>query len=419
MRNNYFDQVITEVGQTANLGIVHLTTDNKGFVSNLLHMNNKEYLNFSLCDYLGLSQDERLKQKAIEAIHNHGVYTTVSKSYIKLKIYEEAEEGLAKIFNRPVLVFSRTTMAHIGVLPVITTIDDAIIIDHQAHASIGVAADILKSHGYYVEVMRHSRMDILEDTILKLKSKYKKIWYLTDSVYSMYGDILPFDDIKRLLNKYEQFHLYVDDAHGMSWVGENGNGFLLNNLEYHPQMVLITSLGKGYGAGGGAVICYDKAMYERIKTCASSLIFTLPLAPANLAAIAESAKIHLSTEIYTRQAKLNALIDYFKELTDEYQLPNISDPNTPISFIATGKTDMCREICSNIINKGYFINAAHLPAVPLNNSGIRIAITLYHSREDIKNLLSTIRDEYQMALSKRNITTPDIVKHYKTVKQVV
>ena len=89
-------------------------------------------------------------------------------------------------------------------------------------------------------------------------------------------------------------------------------------------------------------------------------------------------------------------------------LPLISNSESPILFFAAGKTDLCQEICVNLLNNGYFTNAFHYPAVPLNNSGIRATVNLYLSENDIRGMLITLRKEYDKALKKRNLTFNDI-----------
>lgn len=414
-----FYELVSQTMQTAkNLGIGYLVTDSEGFAADSVNVMGKPLVNFSLCDYLALSQDNRVKQGAIKAVTDYGVYTAVSKSYIQLNLYYEAEELLSWIFQKPVLLFPRTTLAHMGVLPVLTDPEDAIILDHQVHTSVRIGADLLKTYGNHIETIRHNRIDILEERIIDLQKKHKRVWYLADSIYSTYGDILPCVELNRLLNQYENFHLYVDDAHGMSWKGENGKGYLLDKMMHHPNLVVISSLGKGFGAGGGIAICSDQAMKDRLAQCAAPLIFTSPVEPPTLGAIMESTKIHLSDEIYAKQAELKRKVELFNATAQSLGLPLINDPESVIMFVASGKTDMCAELCSNLMKRGFYTSPSHYPAVPLNNSGVRIVITLYQSDENIKQLLHVLREEYDQALHKRGLTVEEVLSHYKTPKAV-
>lgn len=413
MRKELYDQIYSIIQNGVKKGIGHVTIDSAGFKSGSFSVDGNLKVNFALCDYLALGRDERIKDAAIREIHNHGVFSSVSKVYLKLDLYEIAEDILSKVFENPVLLFSRTSLAHIGVLPVLTDSNDAIILDHQVHTSVRIASDMLKSYGNHVETLRHNRMDLLENRILELRKSYRHIWYLADGVYSTYGDKLPFNEIKRLLDTYEQFHVYADDSHGMSLFGKNGRGFVNDTLACHPKMVVAASLYKGFGAEGAAVVCNDKDLKKRLETCAAPLIFSAPLSPAALGAIIESAKIHLTDEIYNKQSKLQSLIELVNQTSTGLGLPLLSSSDSPILFFATGKTDFCQEICTNLLHEGYFVNAFHYPAVPLNNSGIRATVNLYLSEKDIRGMLVALRKEYDKALKKRNLTFEDILKHYK------
>jgi 7-keto-8-aminopelargonate synthetase-like enzyme len=419
MRKKFYKDVFSILQSAAKLSLGHLTTDDKGFTSSTVNIKGKSYVNFALCDYLALGHDERIKQGAIHAIQDHGFYASISKTYIKLNIYETAEQYLKKVFGNPAVLFPRTTLAHIGILPVVTDTNDAIILDQQVHTSVRIAADLLRSYGNYVETIKHNRIDILEARINELMNKYNNIWYLADSVYSMFGDTMPCKEIEQLLHKYERFYLYVDDSHGLSWNGENGRGFILNHISFHPHLIISTSLCKGFGAEGGATICHGEEMFKRLMTCSAPLIFVSPISPATLGAIIESSKIHLSAEIYKRQVDLKAKITLFKETAQNIDLPLVDNSDTPIFFVPTNKIDIGNEICSNFIRRGYYACMSPYPAVPLNNSGIRMQISLYLSDEEIVKGAQTLKEEYDKVLKRRNLKTEDILKFYRKEKVMV
>ena len=202
-------------------GIIHLTTDGHPMPDRrLLHVDNKELLNFSSCNYVGLEADSRLKQAAIAAIEKYGVQFYTVRAYVSLQPYEELESLLDQMYGLPTVVMPTTMLGHITCMPVLVEAVDAVILDHQVHTSVQVTAKILKSQGTHIEMVRHNRMDYLENRINKLKDQYKKIWYFADGVYSMYGDIAPMKPLYELMETYEQFHVYIDDSHGMSWTGK-------------------------------------------------------------------------------------------------------------------------------------------------------------------------------------------------------
>ena len=413
MRKEFFDEVVKEIGKSKKAGMAHLTTDYGSFTGSPIEINGKKYVNYTLCDYLKLSQDERVKYGAIKAVEKYGVYTAVSRTFIKLNLYEEAEQLVSKIFNHPVILVPRTTLAHISVLPVIIDDKDGVIMDHQAHTSVKLGADVLKATGNNIEIIRHSNLNILEDRIKELRKTYKKIWYLTDGIYSMYGDVFPFKGIMELLEKYEELHVYIDDAHGMSWRGEHGKGYLLNSIPYHPRTFLVTSLGKGFGAGGSAIVCHDEQSKERIATCGAPLMFSSPVSPATLGAIVEAARIHLSPEIYELQKQLDDRIQLFNDLCDTYQLPQVFKTDTPIFYIATSLTDFTNDLGSGMLKYGAYVTGGVYPAVPLRNSGTRVVLSNYQTLDDIKDFLSNFKFEFERGLETYNLTPEKIMRFFK------
>jgi 7-keto-8-aminopelargonate synthetase-like enzyme len=181
-------------------------------------------VSFGSCRYLGLEVDDRLKHGAVDAALRYGTQYSSSRLFSQCNLYDELEDQFSKIFNgNQVVLAATTTLSHLGALPILIQDDDLIILDHQVHGSVQLAVQVLKARGAKVEMVKHNRMDLLEDLIKENPNKYNKIWYMADGLYSMYGDYAPLKDIESLLNKYSTFHVYVDDAHGMSWTGKQGN----------------------------------------------------------------------------------------------------------------------------------------------------------------------------------------------------
>jgi 7-keto-8-aminopelargonate synthetase-like enzyme len=146
------------------------------------------------------------------------------RSYLSSPLYGELEEKLAKIFDAPAAVFNTTTLGHLSNLPILIGDEDAIVMDVSVHSSVQMAVSLLKERNIHVEIIRHNRLDLLEDRVKELSLTHKKIWYLSDGVYSMFGDLAPVKEIVKLMDIYEQLNLYIDDAHGMSWSGDKRFG---------------------------------------------------------------------------------------------------------------------------------------------------------------------------------------------------
>jgi 7-keto-8-aminopelargonate synthetase-like enzyme len=390
-------------------GIVQLTFDDYAKDGRIHLTNKKTVVSFSNCSYLGLELDDRLKKGAIEAIHKYGTQVSCSRSFLQIPLYDEAEALLSNIFGSPTLLAPTTTLAHSSLIPIFTNSTDAILIDQQAHNSVQSAVAIAKSKGTYIETIRHNRLDILESRIQKLREKYDKIWYMADGVYSMYGDTLPVSHVHELLNTYDNFYCYIDDAHGMSWEGVNGSGYVLSRMPLHNKMILTTSLAKGFGVVGSAMIFPNEEMKNIARNICPALMFSGPIQPANLGAIIASAKIHLKNEIYEKQEKIKDLIRYFILTCKGLDLPLIGDSRTPIFFVGVGEPEKGFKICKKMLDDGYFLNIAVFPAVPYKNTGLRIALTVNHTYQDINEMLSVLTENLYNAgdnnqLIKKNIS---------------
>ena len=196
------------------LGVTHLVTEDERFDGSHIHINGNELVNFGSCSYLGLELDQRLKDAGKEAIDKYGMQFSSSRAYVSVGLYNELEILFEKMFGQPTILAPTVTLGHLANIPVLVGDDDAVVMDVQAHSSVQMAVDLLKVRRVHAEIIRHNRLDILEEKIKELSSLHKKIWYMADGVYSMYGDFLPVTELLELMNKYPQLHVYVDDAHG-------------------------------------------------------------------------------------------------------------------------------------------------------------------------------------------------------------
>ncbi len=417
MENKFLTKALEVVDYFKSSGQSLLNTEGDLITGNKINIENKgEFLNFSFCDYVGITSDPRVLEGAIDAIKKNGVYTAISRSFLKLNLYKEAEDIVSQIFGKPVLILSKTTLSHLTVLPLLINQNDAVILDHQVHTTVRIATDMLKGYGIHIDIIRHSDLTALEEKIKDLSSKYERIWYLVDGVYSMFGDGLPAQGLETLLDKYEKFHLYVDDAHGMSWTGKNGSGFALSKMAYHPKMFLVTTAGKGFGAGGSIVVCPNEEIYKKILYVGVTLMFTSPVEPPTLGAIIASAKIHLSDEINQRQRELESLMKYFYQSASQLDIPLIDSTPTPIAMVGTGKPEFAEEIARSLFEEKIHVTGAIYPAVPYNNSGIRIMINLHQTKSDIDKILGTLDNAFKKAYKEKGISKEQIIKHYKLPK---
>lgn len=408
--NNFLDTVNEVFTDAKEQGVLHLYAEGDHFTGRKIRVKQKDLFHFGTTGYLGLEQDKRLKDAAIDAIYKYGTQFPLSKSYISNPLYRELEEKVTQLYNAPVIITKNSTLGHLGVIPSVVNDGDAIILDHQVHWSVQSAANILKTRSVPIEMIRHSDMDMLEDKIKKLASKYKKIWYMADGVYSMYGDVAPIDTLMQLCNKYPQLHLYLDDVHGMSWAGKNGTGYVLSKLEELPDNILLFgTLSKTFGASGAVAVCTHKKRYHKIKTFGGPLTFSAQLEPASVAAAIASTSIHLSPEIYMLQNELLERITLFNTLLADTDLPLVEQNNSPVFYIGTGMPVTGYNFVNRLMKEGFFVNLGIFPAVPVKNTGVRVTISRHNQAEEIKSLVDAMVYHYPKALEDTH-TTPDKVR---------
>lgn len=404
------DQIVTD---GVKRGILHLTNEDAKLKGNLLRLNSKEVVNFGSCSYLGLEFDSRLIDGACQAVKNFGTQFSESRAYVSLSLYKKLEKKFEEIFEAPVIVTPTTTLGHIACIPVLVSDKDAVIIDHQVHSSVQNAVSIVKSKGTYTELIRPNRMDLLEERIKELKKKYDKIWYMADGIYSMFGDECPVEKVEELLNRYPEFHFYVDDAHGMSCFGKNGRGFVLSKIKIHPRMVVATSLAKAFATGGAVLIFPDKETARRVRTCGGPLITSGPLQPATLGAAIASANIHLSAEITVLQDELQEKIKYVRILLKKYQLPVISYANSAVFFIAVSLPKIGYKLIEKMQDSGFYLNLGIFPAVPMKNTGVRFTITRLHTFKQIDEMLKNLNTHFHQTLKEESLSLENIHKAFK------
>jgi len=349
-----------------------------------------------------------VKEAAIEGIRRYGMQTSISRMYMSFDHYLELEEKLEKIFGLPTFLSPSTTLGHFAYLPVIIGKNDAVIMDQFVHESVQLAVSTLKAEGYHVEMVKHSQMEMLERRIKILSEKYDNVWYLADSVYSMHGDVAPLKDIETLLNTYEKFKIYIDDAHGMSWVGENGKGLALHNIPRHEKMYVITSLNKGFGAFSSALIFPNELTKQTVYNCGGALRFSAPTLHAGITAASCIADIHLTDEIYEKQIRLSELISVFKQKSKELNLPIINYAHTPQFFLGLGSVELLIRFSQFLMGREFLVSPSTVPAVPVKHSGFRISLSLYQTVEDVKNLLDLLA-EYIEQLEKEGVFNRELV----------
>ena len=375
--------------------LVHnFTSSNSKIPDSHIIIDNQKMINFGSCSYLGLEKHIDLNNGVINAVSKYGTQFSSSRTYLSHSLYKELEDNLSQIFNRPVIASASTTLGHLSTIPVVVGKNDAVILDLQVHSSIQMTVQQLKAKKISVHIIKHNCMESLDSKIKSLYNKHDKIWYFADGVYSMYGDYAPFTELDDFLNRYNKFHLYIDDAHGMGWTGKNGSGVVCKHLKNKEKVILTVSLNKSFASAGGCVVFPNTETEKLVRNCGSTYIFSGPIQPPMLGAALASAKLHLSDNIISIQHKLKELIHFTNNKLDELNFPQFQKTDSPLFFIPVGLPKICYDIITKMKDKGFFLNTASFPAVPMRKSGIRFMINTFLNKEQINEMLNSLSSVY-------------------------
>ncbi|TRW99018.1 aminotransferase class I/II-fold pyridoxal phosphate-dependent enzyme [Flavobacterium gawalongense] len=417
--NNFIDTVDEVISGAKKEGVLHLYAEDQILNGRTLQIKGKKMFHFGTTGYLGLEQDIRLKEAAIEAIQHYGTQFPLSKTYISNPLYNELESKIEKMYGIPPIITKNSTLGHLAVIPTVVRDEDGVILDHQVHWSVQNACQLLKIRGIPVEMIRHNNLNMLEDKIKYLATRCNKIWYMADGVYSMLGDFAPIPELMELCKKYPQLQLYFDDVHGMSWRGKNGTGYVLDILKSLPDNVLLFgTLSKTFGASGATLLCTDNRLREKIKNFGGPLTFSAQLEPASVAAAIASADIHLSPEITSLQCDLSEKIEYFKSLLEKTALPMIALNNSPVFFLGTAMPLTAYKMVQRLFKDGFYVNPAIYPAVPIKNTGIRITLSRHNQKEEIKELVEAMEYHFPKALEESGNSQHKVNKAFGIVETV-
>jgi len=371
-------------------GVAHLVAEDEQLGGRVLTLNGRPHVNFGSCSYVGLETDLRLKNAACDAVARYGVQFASSRAYVSCPPYPELERLLGALFEAPLVVAQTTTLAHFAALPVLVGREDAVICDQLVHNSVQSVLPTLAAAGTTCRVVRHNRVDRLDQLVRALADRHRRVWYLADGVYSMHGDRAPLPALRELVARHERLSLYIDDAHGVSWSGKHGRGTVLGDGPLPERTVIVASLAKAFSAGGAVLVFPDAETARLVRAVGSTLIFSGPLQPALLGAAIASARIHLSSEIAARQRRLLERIRLFNELAAARGLPLGSTDETPIRFVKIGDSDPTYRIAAELMTDAFYVNPAVFPAVSRGGGGLRVALTVHQTPEDVRGLVDAI-----------------------------
>ena len=347
-------------------------------------------LNFSSNDYLGLAADQRLKDAAIRAVTRFGSGATASRLLAgHMEIHEELESDLARMMDsEAALVFGSGFLTNLGVLSALAEQGDEILSDWLNHASL---IDGIRLSRADCSIFRHKDMDHLEDLLGKSSARGKKV-IVSESVFSMDGDIAPVKELAELAERYGAL-LIIDETHAIGVMGENGGGVCrIPGSEVRPDIV-IGSLSKALGGYGGFVAC-SQSIRKFLINRARSFIFSTGLPPACLGSGREAVSIVASNPEMGRALLERAR--WFRGLLAESGL-NLPEFESQILPVLIGGNEEASHFSERLMERGLLIKPIRPPTVPVGTSRVRLSLTLSMTEQALEEAATMIADSAKAA----------------------
>ena len=377
---NFYDNEINKLKEQDNFRQIRNIKEKYG--KNIC-VNGKEMLNFSSNDYLNLSTNRKLIEEFIEKYKNNNEFIFSSTSSRLLtgtsSSYKKLEENIAKLFGKEAcLLFNTGYQCNLGVVSSLVNRDDVIFSDKLNHASI---IDGMRLSGTTFYRYKHLDYDNLENLLKKHRDKYKKAIIISESVFSMDGDIA---DIKKLVDLKQKYNclLMIDEAHafgifGGSLAGISDRDDILDEVD-----IITATLGKSF-ASMGAFCTADKTIIDYLINKTNSFIFSTAIPSVNVMwsnfLIEEKFDI-----ILEKSKKLNILMANVHEYLKD-------NGKTQIIPIIIGENNKTVKIAEELQSKGFFILPVRPPTVPVNTSRLRLSLTADITLEEFKTAADIIK----------------------------
>jgi 8-amino-7-oxononanoate synthase len=363
----------------------------------VIALNGKSVLNFASNDYLGLVGDVRLIDAAIAATQRWGTGSTGSRLLSGHRpIHRALEEAIAQWKQtEDAIVFSSGYLANLGTIAALVGGRDLILGDTYNHSSLKNGA---KLSGAMVLDYAHGDMAHLASLLQHHRHRYRRCLILSDSVFSMDGDICPLPELLAIANSY-QCMLLLDEAHATGVLGATGSGCVEHFGCRDQPLVQMGTLSKALGSLGGYV-AGSAALIDYLRNRAASWIYTTGLSPADTAAALAAIQIiqqepERRAQLWQNVRHLTLLLqDFFvqREMIDDGRSKSIGKllPSTSsIICIQIASPEQVIQISHQLMEAGFYVPAIRPPTVP--SSRLRISLMATHTQSQIEQLMVALR----------------------------
>ncbi|ACL33115.1 8-amino-7-oxononanoate synthase [Glaesserella parasuis] len=343
-------------------------------------------LNLSSNDYLGLANDAQQVERFLQSIGKNQPLTSSSSRLLtgNFPIYQDFETLLAQRFQREsALLFNSGYHANIGILPAVADKQTLILADKLAHASL---IDGIRLSGADFFRYKHNDYLHLEQLLQTHSERYQQVIIVTESVFSMDGDIADLQQLVALKKRYTNVLLYVDEAHAIGVYGQQGLGMAevfdcIQEIDF-----LVGTFGKALASMGAYLVC-DSEIREYLINTMRPLIFSTALPPINVAwTYFLFEQLPQFTEKRHHLEKLSQILR--TEVTKRSEFPLLSE--TCIVPYILGENQQAVEKADYLQKQGYYCLPIRPPTVPKGTARLRFSLTADLTEQDIMGLISCL-----------------------------
>jgi 8-amino-7-oxononanoate synthase len=339
--------------------------------------------NLSSNDYLNLAHDPRVIAAAKDALDDAGVGAGASALVSGRSPWHEQLEATICDFEgtEAAILFPSGYAANVGTVSSLVSDQDVVFCDRLNHASL---VDGCRMSGARLRVYRHDRLEVLERELAKSSGGGRR-WIVTDTVFSMDGDLAPLPELCNLAERFDAC-LIVDEAHGTGVFGANGRGVCEHFGVEDRVAVRVGTLSKAIGTLGGFAAC-SNAVRDWLWHSARTQVFSTALPPAICAAATKS--FDLIRDEPERREHLHALSREFRGLVSGRLC---TDGDGPIVPVRTDEPEAAQRQAATLLKNGFLVGAIRPPTVPRGTSRLRICLTAACGQEELGRLATLLEN---------------------------
>ena len=344
-----------------------------------------EGINLSSNDYLGLARDSRLKQAVMEAVERaERVGSTGSRLLSgNAREWEELESEFADFAGTDAaLYFGSGYAANVGLLGAILKPHDVVFSDELNHASI---IDGIRLSAARRVIYSHADLQHLERALRDHQSSSGAKLIVTESVFSMEGDVAPLDGLLRLAKDYGA-ELVVDEAHATGVLGPQGRGVAAELGRQLEALAVVHTCGKAL-ASAGAFVCCGKTLKTFLVNRARTFIFSTAIPPYLAGQI--HAALGLAIKADDRRAHLREIASVLREKLSAAGL-SCGASSTQIVPVILGANEAALHVAAELRANDFAVKAIRPPTVPVGTARVRLSLTNEISLEDVRRLAASV-----------------------------